>query len=262
MSNALVVGKSNRTPGKHAALDRYLGKTAGVISRIYKDMRIFFIDCTAGDGNADDFDRQTSPGIMIRHAEWLRSKGIPVQVKLFERSTQNAAMLEEKVNGRAEIFAESSAQMAPIDWRENGDLVFISNDPNTIADWALPPALLNAPRLTTVFSTLGCNVGGLKRLPKDQRQVWHEHIRDQIGLLQPWHDAMLCRLVNDASQWAYMVNSPKKWRSDLEQAFRSSFDRVGYKTKTHWARLDRLGFSDSINQLFLTKEEYHASKSV
>lgn len=257
-----IVGKSGRTPGKHSALDKYLGKTAGVISRIYSDMRIFFIDCTAGDGNADDFERQTSPGIMIRHAEWLRARGIQVRVMLFERSAQNAAMLESKVGGHAEIFAESSSQMEPIEWRKDRDLVFISNDPNTIADWALPPALLTAPKLTTVFSTLGCNVGGLKRLPKDQRQVWHEHIRDQIGLLQPWHDAMLCRLVNDASQWAYMVNSPDKWRKEIEHAFQSSFDNAGYKTKTDWFKLDRSGFSDSINQLFLTKEEYHASKSV
>jgi hypothetical protein len=262
MTAASVVGKSNRTPGKHEALDKYLGKTAGVISKRYRDKRIFFIDCTAGDGNADDFDRQTSPGIMIRHAEWLRNQGIPVQVMLFERSLQNAAMLEERVAGRADIFAKSSAQMDPIQWRQNEDLVFISNDPNTIADWALPPALLSAPSLTTVFSTLGCNVGGLKRLPRDQRRVWHDHIRDQVGLLQGWHDAMLCRLINDASQWAYLVNSPTKWRKELEQAFRSSFDRVGYETRTDWLKTGRAGFDDSIDQLFLTKDEYNARKPV
>lgn len=261
MTAASVVGKSNRTPGKHKALYEYLGKTAGVISKRFRSSRIFFVDCTAGDGNADDFDRQTSPGIMIRHAEWLRKQGIPVQVVLFERSLQNAARLQERVGDRAEVHAKSSAEMDPIQWRPD-DVVFVSNDPNTIADWALPPALLNAPRLTTIFSTLGCNVGGLKRLPLDQRQTWHQHIRDQVGLLQKWHDAMLCRLVGDASQWAYLVNSPMKWDKKLEQTFRSSFDHVGYETRIDWFKTGRAGFDDSIDQLFLTKEEYSARKPV
>ena len=261
MTAVCVVGKSNRTPGKHEALDKYLGKTAGVISQTYRNNRVFFIDCTAGDGNADDFDRQTSPGIMIRHAQWLRARGIPVQVMLFERSLQNAAMLEKKVGGRAEIFAKSSAEMEPIAWQED-DVVFISNDPNTIADWALPPALLKAPKLTTVFSTLGCNVGGLKRLPKDQRQVWREHVRGQVSLLQQWHDAMLCSLVGDASQWAYLVNGPRRWREDIEIAFNKSFAHAGYATQIYWRKRDAENFNDALNRLFLTKEEYNAYKSL
>jgi hypothetical protein len=252
MSN---VGKSNRTPGKHSALDRYLGKTAGVISAAFKNSRVFFIDCTAGDGQAEEFDRHTSPGIMIRHAEWLRGRGFSVDVLLYERAPKNASKLREMVGDRAKVFAESSENMQSIDWRKD-DIVFVSNDPNTINDWALPKALANAPSLTTVFSTLGCNVGGLKRLPKDQRDIWYQHINVQMLLLKGWHDAMLCRLVGDASQWAYLVNSPAKWREEVEKAFFNSFDKAGYWTAMTWAKKDQEAFDNEIDRLFLTKQEY------
>lgn len=254
-----LVGTSSRTPGKHSALDKYLGKTAGVISRTFRKNRVTFIDCTAGDGQAHDFDYHTSPGILIRHAEWLRKQGVSVDVLLYERAPRNAAMLRERVAGRAEVFSESSASMGAMGWGRN-DIVFVSNDPNTIADWALPPALRYAPKLTTVFSTLGCNVGGLKRLPKDDRQVWFSHIEDQGKLLRSWHDMMLCRLVGDASQWAYLINAPDKWRDQVAEAFSSSFSKIGYETDNCWYKNNRTAFDDAVDRLFLTKAEYQEKK--
>jgi hypothetical protein len=249
-----TVGKSNRTPGKHAALDKYLGKQAGVISRRYASHKVWFLDCTAGDGQAENFDRQTSPGIMLRHAEWLKAKGIDAEVLLYERSQTNAQRLSDKVGNRAQVHHESSQDILPF-WGKN-DLLFVSNDPNTVNDWALPDALEFAPPLTTVFSTLGCNVGGLKRLPIDQRRQWYMQMQRQARLLQEWHDMMLVMLVNDASQWAYAVNSADKWRTEVSEIFRKSFDAVGYPTDRIWARQDRNKFRDAQNRLFLTKKEY------
>lgn len=249
-----TVGKSSRTPGKHGALDKYLGKQAGVISHKYANHKVWFIDCTAGDGQADDFDRQTSPGIMLRHADWLKARNVDVEVLLYERSGKNAELLAEKVGLRASVIAGSSQDMEPV-WGSN-DLLFISNDPNTINDWALPNALTTAPKLTTVFSTLGCNVGGLKRLPIDQRKQWYSQMKHQAKLLQRWHDMMLVTLVGDASQWAYAVNSADKWTDQLSEIFRQSFDAVGYPTERIWFRHDPRKFRDAVDRLFLTKKEY------
>lgn len=253
-----TVGKSSRTPGKHAALDKYLGKQAGVISYSFPNRSVWFIDCTAGDGQAEDFDRHTSPGILLRHADWLREKNIDVHVQLYERSERNANLLTDIVGDRAQVIQSSSEQMEP-KWNP-GDVVFISNDPNTISDWALPYALRYAPELTTVFSTLGCNVGGLKRLPIDQRQQWYQHLSAQAQLLKHWHDMMLVSLVGDASQWAYCVNSPARWRQELSGIFRSAFDAAGYSTESNWLKKDRVSFVDHVDRLFLTKEEYRNAR--
>lgn len=249
-----TVGKSSRTPGKHAALDKYLGKQAGVISHAFRNRRVLFIDCTAGDGQGGDFDRQTSPGILLRHAEWLKQRGVKVKVLLYERSQKNAEMLAERVGDRATVIASSSQDLEPI-WRPT-DLLFVSNDPNTINDWALPSALMNAPELTTVFSTLGCNVGGLKRLPIEQRKQWYGHMHNQSKLLRHWHDMMLVTLVGDASQWAYAVNSASKWRTELSEMFAKAFDAVGYPTERVWLRPSPAQFRDAVDRLFLTKGEY------
>lgn len=248
------VGKSDRTPGKHCALNGYIGKHAGVIVSQFRDRKVWFIDCTAGDGQAGSFELQTSPGIMLRHAKWLRARGVAVDVLLFERSEKNSRLLACKVRDRATVTTGSSRDMEQV-WGMN-DLLFVSNDPNTVKDWALPDVLAKAPQMTTVFSTLGCNVGGLKRLPIDQRNQWYVQMRQQAKLLQWWHDMMLVTLVGDSSQWAYAVNSPIKWRQQLLDIFKKSFGAVGYETECTWLKQDPKKFSDSVDRLFLTRKEY------
>lgn len=247
------VGVSYRTSGKHDALNRYLGRTAGSMYTVFRNKRLFIIDCTAGNGQSTKFSVDTSPGIACKHADWLKRKGVNVQVVFFEKSAANAAKLKETPAGNWPINVCDASEMPPF-WT-NDDVLFVMNDPNTMSDWALPKAMMNAPDLTTVFSTLGCNVGGLKRLPYDDRRVWYDHTQSQIALLRNWHDALIVTLDGDSSQWAYMVNAPAKWRDEVEAAFNKAFEYSPHALRYAWYKQDRQGFDSIKNHLFLTKKE-------
>ena len=250
-SKKLDVGVSHRTPGKHAALDAFLGKQAGVASVMFRDKTFHIIDCTAGDGESSDFSRNTSPGIIEKHSQWLSGRGVKTNVSLYEKSAKNFAKLKNKTS----LYVENQdAMLAPVSWNQD-DLLFISNDPNTIESWALPLALNHAPKLTTVFSTLGCNVGGLKRLPIENRRLWFDHVKKQISLAQKWHDVLIVTLDGDAAQWAYLVNSPDKWRDELEKSFIKAFNFYEKGLSMAWHNRDNERFRDITNHLFLTKKE-------
>jgi len=92
------------------------------------------------------------------------------------------------------------------------DAAFIYNDPNHIEDWCLTPQLLNTvPKFTTSLSTLGCNVGGLKRIDLDRRREWFHRVElISETILQRWHDACLFS-VGGADQWAYLITAPSVW---------------------------------------------------
>jgi len=258
------VGKSYRTPGKHAALNSFLGKCAGVATtdkfrRLTNGGTFHVIDCTAGDGQSNDFSKFTSPGIVCKHVDFLRDRLFPCKAEFYERSQASAAMLKTVVT-QWPVINEDAANLMPT-WAEN-DVLFISNDPNTIADWALPSALKSAPKFTTVFSTLGCNVGGLKRMKREDRMQWYVHVEDQLALLQTWHDALLITLEGDSSQWAYLVNCPTAdgWPQDLEKSFTKAFEDTGHALRMAWFKNDPIGFKDLQDDLFLTKKERSAEK--
>lgn len=259
MGKKLPVGVSDRTPGKHKALNKLLGKVAGTAStpgfkRTFGNRGFHIIDCTAGDGQSSDFSEHTSPGIIEKHATWMEARGINVNVCLFERSEQNCALLKTKSN--YPIYNMDAADMPKV-WRQT-DVLFVVNDPNTVADWRMPEALRSAPELTTVFSTLGCNVGGLKRLPRSERETWFHHMEAQVGLLQRWHDAILVTLDRDAAQWAYLVNAPKKWRKHVTDMFESAFKGSKYPLKHAWLKSDPDNFAALRDYLFLTERERSA----
>jgi len=246
------VGKSHRTPGKHSALDRILGMTVGVHSIKFKNKLFSAVDCTAGDGISSEFSTATSPGIIDRHLLWLESKGIRTESVFYEKTPGSIETLKLAIPHRNVIHGDSH-NMIPI-WRRDS-VLFVSNDPNTINDWALPDALRYAPQLTTVFSTLGCNVGGLKRLPQEQRNLWYDHLNAQLALLQSWHDAYLVTLKGDAAQWAYLVNQPDKWRAQTEKAFSQAFKDSGYEVVGAWFKTETNAFSHLVHALFKTKKE-------
>lgn len=254
MPKFLDVGRSNRSPGKHATINAFIGKQFGVSSKLYLHRVHYLIDCTAGDGKADDFERQTSPGILMRHARWYRSMGGMVHVHLYERSLANAASLQERcTDDMVQVHAMNAYDMPQL-WNRASDMVFVVNDPNTMRDWALPPVLKHAPSMTLIFSTLGCNVGGLKRIPIDERLVWYNNIADQLQMLQHWHDAYLAVLENDSAQWAYLVNAPKDWRADMKDMFAKAF-RGSYGVVGAWYKAEYEDFYKLVDELFLTKKE-------
>ena len=252
----LAVGVSMRTPGKHDALDKISGKTAGVCSTPdFRRRKLFMMDCTAGNGIPSEFSQKTSPGILNKQAEFLEKRNVPFDLRLYERSPVAAASLQERFPGR-NVICGDAAKMPKI-W-DAASILFVVNDPNHVNDWVLPESLAFAPEFTTVFSTLGCNVGGLKQLSKEKRQVWYNHVQSQLSLLQPWHAAYLVRIERDASQWAYLVNSPMVWMEFTEDAFESSFSKYGMTVEGGWTG-QRIGDQSKFNyirdELFLTKKE-------
>jgi hypothetical protein len=254
MGKVLDVGVSYRTPGKHDAMSGFLGKTVGVMKVRYPWNTLHVIDCTAGDGEPNTFSGTSSPEIIQKHIAWLNTNGGRATAVFFERSPVSASALKQKTLWP--VFNVDASEMQGY-WSPN-DFLFVVNDPNTMSDWALPGALRDAPKMTVVFSTLGCNVGGLKRLPKDQRQTWYNHVGDQLSILQHWHDALLVTLEGDKAQWAYLVNAPKVWRSDLEKTFTKAFTGRGHQVRFAWVKSQPVEFGALIDELFLTKKERQA----
>ena len=246
------VGASPRTPGKHDALNAYLGKQVGVASRLLNSNQIFHIvDCTAGSGECSNYSKTTSPEIIEKHADWLRSRNKNVNVSFYERSPVNASKLKAKT--KYPVYAQD-AKNVPVCWSER-DFLFVVNDPNTMQDWVLPESLKYAPKMTTIFSTMGCNVGGIKRLDYKYRQVWYHHLEGQLRLLRRWHDALIVTLEGDAAQWAYLVNAPDKWRDDVEKNFNKAFKKCNHTLKSAWYYKDRVDFNNIVNYLFKTHKE-------
>ena len=255
--NSKNVGASNRTPGKHDALDKILGKTVGVHSKEFRRKRLVIIDCTAGNGMPSEYSPKTSPGIIDKHAHWLENQNVRVDVTFFERCAQSHDTLRSRFPHRNTICGDSK-DMAKT-WDRNS-VLFVVNDPNTVNDWSLPASLRFAPQLTTVFSTLGCNVGGLKMLPAEKREVWYEHVQQQLNLLQPWHAAYIASLENDSSQWAYLVNAPLVWKKSTEDAFALAFKNTGFNVCGAWtgsksSQTDKDAFRSIIDRLLKTKKE-------
>lgn len=259
MMKFVDVGVSYRTPGKHAALNAFLGKCVGVATTprfraISMNGSFHVIDCTAGDGRGSEFSTATSPGIICRHLKFLTDRKLPCKAEFYERSQSSAATLKQEVLTWP-VINDDAANLVPT-WKQN-DVLFVVNDPNTINDWVLPKALSNAPTMTTVFSTLGCNVGGLKRLKREEREVWYTHVEDQLLLLQTWHDALIVTLEGDKSQWAYLVNSPtaEGWQTDLERSFEKAFRDTGHTLRMAWFKSQSDKFKDILDDLFLTRKE-------
>jgi hypothetical protein len=256
MKVSAKVGSSHRTPGKHDALSWLFGKTVGVHSVYFPKRTFVAIDCTAGDGVPSGHSLLTSPSILDKGIQFLESKGIHAKLALYEKSAVSSQSLKLHFPNRDIVHGD--AKDMPVFWDQTS-ILFVVNDPNTINDWILPQSLNLAPDLTTVFSTLGCNVGGLKMLSKEKRAVWYEHVQSQLLLLKPWHAAYIIRIENDSSQWAYLVNSPVKWMKNTEEAFRKSFEKYGMKVDGGWIgeRVpDSSKFRNIVDQLFLTKKEF------
>jgi hypothetical protein len=104
---------------------------------------------------------------------------------------------------------------------KKGDWLFVVNDPNTIHDWALSHesvlTAVNQGAIVQIFSTMGCNVGGLHRLMwENGRDIWPGYMEgiEDIVCARRTLDAILIVLEKDSSQWAYLFTVPHKWRAE------------------------------------------------
>jgi hypothetical protein len=257
----MKVGRSDsRTPGKHHLLNRILGREAGAMAHtnILVDPWVV-IDLCAGDGRPDDASGTCSPTIIAKHASYRRDRNGQVKVVLIERTKATHDALRENVEPHADTtILQADARepwIVPTLWRENSP-VFIHNDPNNINDFALSDNLVRRlPAFTTTLSTLGCNVGGLKRLDPAERQLWFDHARRVIQLMPRHHDGLMIALNGDDAQWAYLLTGPSKWRTQYEEDVNKAFARWPKGVTCKWFKDDPGGFDKMCSELFLTRTE-------
>lgn len=255
------IGKSDRTLGKHVLLDKILGREVAVaLNLTHMCSEFVIVDLCAGDGRPTDQSKTCSPDIIMKHKHYLdvmvdtNGQRLPCDVLLFEK---NIAAYDELRN-KYLCHNIDSRTLDFIAGTNKNTFVFLHADPNLITDWPISNKLLNnCPKHTTLLATLGCNVGGLKRLPFDKRMEWFDKMYDVLRHLPKNHDAVIAALRGDKAQWAYLVTGPSKWHDegryekDILKAFEywdGGVDVVRFKTSKY-------EFMEQVDGLFLTKKE-------
>lgn len=295
------VGKSQRTPAKHALMNKIFGREISVLStpKFQGIAGAHWVDLTAGDGVAtdsrsvDEADNFTdpapnarawqyscSPGILAHHARFARYRG-QVLVDLCERLPATYATLIENLStylpllgyeqhdeafwtarhGLTElrVHNQDSSTIEHLGIPDNW-AVQVVNDPNKVSEWAMNPRLMrniaSGNRWTCLgMSTMGCNVGGLKRLSQEERAIWWGHVQSQIDGMRPQHDLLLAAIDRDSDQWAYLITAPQCWRVEIESNADKAFSQAGFVLNKAWLRDGGGRFEDICRYLFLTKEE-------
>lgn len=280
MSSTMDVGRSGRTPAKHALMSAICGKEVGAAGRIRAIDRLLWKDLTAGDGVPEDgmeWHYNCSPGILAHHA----TKSIkPVMVTLHEIQPATfdrlMATLAEQLpwlgytrigetmwscrQATLEAVCGSGAD-SPVDHIRRTDAVLVSNDPNAITTWAMRPTFADEiARRAWCFrsiSTMGCNVGGLKRSDAPTRAGWFELVKQQEAALPRHRDLLLAAIEGDSAQWAYLLSEPSKWRDRgiVEPTVQTAFKRYGYALEMAWHRTQPDAYEDLKRRLFLTRRE-------
>ena len=104
---------------------------------------------------------------------------------------------------------------------------------------------------------MGCNVGGLKRLNRDEREQWYDLVQQKVAGLYRHHDLLLVAIEKDSDQWAYLIEDSSKadWKSRLKTLVGRSFGGCNLATRAAWLCEDRIGFRGILDDLVLTRKE-------
>lgn len=268
MAKPSLVGRSSRTPFKHWVLDTHLGKIAGVLSTRNRDVPaipnpFLCVDLCAGDGSQSDVHR-CSPAIITKHCEWLHSRGIHCETVLIEQdqntfdALQNNVIASEYRHRVTMICGDSKEYRVRPTCRNQA--VFVNCDPNAISDMPLAGDLADSlTPTTTITMTLGCNVGGVKRLSRDKREEWFCYADRVVARMPSWHDAIVIRLVRDSDQWAYITRLPRKWSRKQAEDIKRKGEQLWPNGVEVAVLSDSVAtFTDMLTRLFLTEAEYNA----
>lgn len=215
------------------------------------------IDLCAGDGRPVE-GGTTSPAIIEKHGRNLIEKrGMQFRSTLIEKKKETFAMLWANTSDEPwQQRLNMDARDFKLDVKHEFQAVFIHSDPNSISDWPITKSLTNSmSKATTLLATLGCNVGGLKRRPREERMQWYGHVQEVIEVMPYWHDAILVELVGDASQWAYLLRLPDKWSEKTSDKISKIGLGLGFETSVSSLRRDPKEFKALEDKLFLTKKE-------
>lgn len=261
-----TVGKSSRTPYKHWLYRAMLGKMVGAAATGKTPCRgvVKVLDMCAGDGAHTDGDPlSSSPAIADRHmtsdfplAKRLRAR----EAFLYERETLTFARLNDRFGGRPHMHL-NNADSNGVTLRDigavRGEGVFVYADPNSIGTLPVTRQLVESFTETTLFlMTLGCNVGGVKRMPVEERMGWLKVVRMASRSRKIHHDVILFTLNNDASQWAYLAAFPRKWAEDFQKAgLRNGLKHWPGGVSAFSANRQPSQFEAKLKELFYTAKE-------
>jgi hypothetical protein len=262
-----TVGHSKRTPFKHHLLNALVGRENGVFYRgvgLPPGMDpsvIARVDLCAGDGQPDLLSQTSSPAILSKHRLWARQRGLNVFDIYVERnrSTYDALVDTGVVNAEGVMVLNGNSSVPdtiPKVWAARNPL-FIHNDPNTMAAWPLVDDVADAmwTEFTTTLSTLGCNAGGVKRLPWEVREAWFDHVLTVVKRMSRRHDALIVRLIDDDAQFAWLLTGPATWRARYDADVAKAFTPWQRGVDTAWVGRSPDAFRDICNALFLTRSE-------
>lgn len=290
----------DRTPAKHGLYGKQYGREIAVAHKNPAIANLVWLDQSAGDGiakNGGTWHRNCSPGILAYHARYPgviggRSTGRlqvakPVDIDLYEINDHTYRLLLKNLARELpalhyERLAEGYWKCGPVNLRAHNcsgaeaDLsritprtaVRISNDPNSIADWVMPPEMPSQIRKLTPWflgiCTMGCNVGGLhRRLVEHPEEAdrWYESVRSVQKNLQTWHDLYLCAIDRDASQWAYLIIAPSKatpqgtnWKQVTQDDAEKCFSKQGMSLRGAWLGDQQQKFDEILDYLFTLKK--------
>ena len=254
------VGESGRTTGKHSLLKKLLNREVAVMPHLpYVTKEYTIVDLCAGDGSPSGSSNESSPEIISGYYKSLNKLGIKANMVFIEKDLNTYERLLAKGCPATHINCNSrEIKSFPISVGEKS-VCFIHADPNHIEDWPISRELLiNSPSFTTMLITLGCNVGGLKRLPREARDKWFERMDDVLEWLPKRHDALLIALSGDKAQWAYMIIGPRVWhdkghyKKEAKAAFKDCWEH-GLKMVS--LKEDNKEFYKMRDKLFLTVRE-------
>lgn len=263
------VGRSTgRTPFKHFLLKAIVGQLVGVLgtqsSKVPCKANPFLaVDLCGGDGHEPtDGTHQASPIILHKQCEWLRNKrGLQSFLDIIEKDEYTFEQLEincrDLTTGGWMRLLKGDAREYTLPLLKSDQAAFVHCDPNNVASMPLTgPFVESWNKYTTYLVTLGCNVGGLKRLSLEDRRQWFTYVELLVKHLSRHHDAVLFWLQHDASQWAYMLSLPKVWKARfVADAQRKAVEMWPHGVGAISYRDSRVDFGTQVARLFLTKEE-------
>jgi hypothetical protein len=189
-------------------MDTIFGREIAVARHLAPITRMVWFDLTAGDGavaDGDDWCRNCSPGLMAFHALYVNGaqRPKPIDVYLYENKRTTFNELEHNLDrhlpgmdyrrdgddwvcGAVRIHVVAgSGEDALLDVVDRSTAVLVSNDPNAITTWAMRPTFAMEVRERTshfqTINTMGCNVGGLKRLDRTTRDSLKPNLLGETG---------------------------------------------------------------------------------
>lgn len=278
MSKNTVGASEGHTRAKHCFLNAFLGKMIGVVAwgrqtsarepnRAPVTGRALIVDMTAGSGDASEHSSHSSPSIILKHAgfDGLMRTNASCSVLFIEAAENTHQRLLDNfpqigttpcINSRC---ADSRTYLPTWDTFEN-DPIFIHVDPNSVGSLPLTePFLSTLPQYALMLVTLGCNAGGVKRMPKEKRMEWVKMIWviiENLNKFHTRHDLLLISVLRDSSQWAYLLKVPVKWSQEyMELGFKTGAENFDHGVSVFSFREHRNQFMGELKRLSLTTNE-------